>query len=164
MTRELVCAECGGQFTAKRSDARYCGECAAQRKRQQKRAWQEANRELHSARVRAAYDPEKARARYEGKRDERREYGRRRYAVNRGDPEWYRRARAVAVRYQRATQSETRDQADHNGEPWAEWEVQIALRRDLTVAEAALLLGRTYCAIQNTRYRYRKNQATDGQT
>lgn len=58
-----------------------------------------------------------------------------------------------------AIQEETRENADHHGEPWEVYELEVALRDDLTAKESALMLGRTYGAVTGARRRYRRQQA-----
>jgi hypothetical protein len=47
--------------------------------------------------------------------------------------------------------AETRARAHHHGREWAPRELEIAARPDLTARQAALMLGRTYKAVENRR-------------
>ena len=49
----------------------------------------------------------------------------------------------------------TRERAVRNGQQWTGPELEIALRSDLSAAEAALMLGRTMQAVKNVRFKCR---------
>lgn len=63
--------------------------------------------------------------------------------------------KAVSLARYREMQRETVPAASRNGYEWTGPELEIVARGDLTVREAALLLGRTYAAVASVRERLR---------
>ena len=53
----------------------------------------------------------------------------------------------MSVRSYKAAQSETRKEASHRWKPWEASELEIITRTDLSIKEAALMLGRTYASV-----------------
>ena len=66
--------------------------------------------------------------------------------------------RELAGRSYRGAQSETKEEAGHSGEHWADDELAIIARPDLSIKEAALMLGRTYASVARRRHLLRGNQ------
>ena len=68
------------------------------------------------------------------------------------------RPRELADRFYRGAQSETKEAAGHSGEHWADEELAIIARPDLSIMEAALMLGRTYASVARRRHLLRRHQ------
>ena len=64
----------------------------------------------------------------------------------------------LADRFYRGAQSETKEAAGHSGEHWADEELAIIARPDLSIKEAALMLGRTYASVARRRHLLRRHQ------
>ncbi len=62
------------------------------------------------------------------------------------------------TRFYRGAQSETKEEAGHSGQHWADDELAIIVRPDLSIKEAALMLGRTYASVARRRSRLRRHQ------
>jgi hypothetical protein len=54
-------------------------------------------------------------------------------------------------------QARTLDGAKRHGQPWTGPELEIAARDDLAIAEAALMIGRTYRAVSGARSQLRRD-------
>ena len=61
-----------------------------------------------------------------------------------------------AADFYRSAQAETKEEASHLREPWDAHELEIATRDDLSIKEAALILGRTYAAVAGARSKARR--------
>ena len=61
-------------------------------------------------------------------------------------------------RFYQGAQSETKQGAGHSGQHWADDELVIITRPDLSTKEAALLLGRTYASVARRRHLLRRHQ------
>jgi hypothetical protein len=55
-------------------------------------------------------------------------------------------------RFYQGAQSETKQEASHSGRRWADDELAVITRPDLSTKEAALLLGRTYASVARRRH------------
>lgn len=66
--------------------------------------------------------------------------------------------KAAAHSFREASQQETLEKAEYRGEPWMEFELETALRTDITVKEAALMLGRTLAGVHHARHVYRSSR------
>jgi hypothetical protein len=62
------------------------------------------------------------------------------------------------TRFYRGAQSETKEEAGHSGQHWADDELAIITRPDLSIKEAALMLGRTYASVARRRHLLRRHQ------
>ena len=60
--------------------------------------------------------------------------------------------------FYRGAQSETKQEAGHSGQHWADDELAIITRPDLSTKQAALLLGRTYASVARRRHFLRHHQ------
>ena len=60
--------------------------------------------------------------------------------------------------FYRGAQSETKQEAGHSGQHWADDELAIITRPDLSTKQAALLLGRTYASVTRRRHRLRRHE------
>jgi hypothetical protein len=87
--------------------------------------------------------------------EKRHEQARLRYAA---DPEGARRRRRAS---QAASQANTIATAQRQGYVWTGPELEVAARTDLTVEQAALMLGRTYNAVASARARIRTDPRYD---
>jgi hypothetical protein len=61
--------------------------------------------------------------------------------------------RELSVRSYKAAQAETREEASHRWKPWEAHELEIITRTDLSIKEAALMLGRTYASVAQMKSR-----------
>ena len=61
-------------------------------------------------------------------------------------------------RFYRGAQSETKGKAGHSGKHWADEELAIITRPDLSTKQAALMLGRTYASVARRRHLLRRHQ------
>ena len=61
--------------------------------------------------------------------------------------------RELSVRSYKAAQAETREEASHRWKHWEASELEIATRTDLSIKEAALMLGRTYASVAQMKSR-----------
>jgi hypothetical protein len=68
------------------------------------------------------------------------------------------RDQALGGGFYRGAQSETRKEAGHSGRHWAEDELAIITRLDISTKEAALMLGRTYASVARRRHLLRRHQ------
>ncbi len=59
-------------------------------------------------------------------------------------------------RFYRGAQSETKKEAGHSGQRWADDELAIITRLDLSTKDAALMLGRTYASVARKRHLLRR--------
>ena len=66
--------------------------------------------------------------------------------------------RKLSVRFYKAAQSETRKEANHRWKRWDVSELEIVTRADLSLKEAALMLGRTYASVAQMRTRLHRYQ------
>jgi len=66
--------------------------------------------------------------------------------------------RESAGRYYRAAQFETKEEAGRSGKHWADDELAIISRADLSLKEAALMLGRTYASVARRRHLLRRHR------
>jgi hypothetical protein len=66
----------------------------------------------------------------------------------------------MSARSYRGAQSETKEEAGHSGQHWADDELAIITRPDLSIKQAALMLGRTYASVARKRSRLRRYQRT----
>ena len=64
----------------------------------------------------------------------------------------------MSVRSYKAVQSETRKEASHRWKRWDVSELEIVTRADLSLKEAALMLGRTYASVARRRHLLRRHQ------
>lgn len=64
----------------------------------------------------------------------------------------------VPARIYRGAQSATKQEVGHSGQHWADDELAIITRPDLSIKEAALLLGRTYASVAKRTNRLRRHQ------
>jgi hypothetical protein len=64
----------------------------------------------------------------------------------------------LSVRSYQAAQSETRKEAGHRWKPWEASELETVTRADLSIKEAALMLGRTYASVARMKTRLRRHQ------
>jgi hypothetical protein len=62
--------------------------------------------------------------------------------------------------FYRRAQSATKQEAGHSGQHWADDELAIITRPDLSITQAALMLGRTYASVAKRRNRLRRHQHT----
>ena len=60
--------------------------------------------------------------------------------------------------FYRGAQAETKQEAGHSGQHWADDELAVIIRPDLSTKQAALLLGRTYASVAHRRYLLRHHQ------
>ena len=65
----------------------------------------------------------------------------------------------MSVRSYKAAQSETRKEASHRWKPWEASELEVITRADLSLKQAALMLGRTYASVAQMRSRLRRPPA-----
>lgn len=56
--------------------------------------------------------------------------------------------------------AESRSLARRNGQQWTGAELELAARADLTAAEVGVMIGRTILAVQNARFRLRRDPKT----
>ena len=63
----------------------------------------------------------------------------------------------TAIYYRRA-QSVTKQEAGHSGQHWADDELAVITQPDLSITQAALMLGRTYASVAKMRNRLRRHQ------
>ena len=140
--------------------------------RESRRRWLAANPEKvrESKRRRYAANPEKEAERHRRYRaanpEKIRERERRWRAANpekiRENRETYReQALGHDRRRLAAAQARTTDNARRRGYVWTGPELEIAARDDLTVAEIARMLGRTYYAVVTARHRIRRDPRAD---
>ena len=61
-------------------------------------------------------------------------------------------------RFYRGAQSETKQEAGHSGQRWADDELAIITRPDLSTKQAALILGRTYASVAHKRHLLRRHR------
>lgn len=61
-------------------------------------------------------------------------------------------------RFYRGAQSETKKEAGHSGQRWADDELAIITRPDLSTKDAALMLGRTYASVARRRHLLRRHR------
>jgi hypothetical protein len=150
---------------------------SAEANRQKQRRYHAAHREQVNERKRQRYaanrEQEHERARRYRKaanREKRNERERRYRAANRDAVSERDRRRKAANRERdnerdrrrRATvQAETTDAARRHGYVWTGPELEIVARDDLTVKQIALMLGRTYTAVEKARERIRRDPRAD---
>jgi len=67
--------------------------------------------------------------------------------------------RELSVRSYKAAQAETREEASHRWKPWEADELEIITRTDLSIKEAALMLGRTYASVAQMKSRLHRPPA-----
>jgi hypothetical protein len=60
-------------------------------------------------------------------------------------------------RFYRGAQSETKKEAGQSGKRWADDELAIITRPDLSTKDAALMLGRTYASVARRRHLLRRH-------
>ena len=61
-------------------------------------------------------------------------------------------------RFYRGAQSQTKQEAGHSGKRWADEELVIITRPDLSTKQAALMLGRTYASVAHRRHLLRRHR------
>ena len=61
-------------------------------------------------------------------------------------------------RFYRGAQSETKKEAGQSGKRWADDELAIITRPDLSTKDAALMLGRTYASVARRRHLLRRHR------
>jgi hypothetical protein len=61
-------------------------------------------------------------------------------------------------RFYVGAQAETKQEAGHSGKHWADDELAIITRPDLSTKQAALLLGRTYASVARRRHLLRRHK------
>jgi hypothetical protein len=66
----------------------------------------------------------------------------------------------MSSRSYRGAQSETKQEAGHSGRHWADDELAIITRPDLSIKQAALMIGRTYASVAGKRSRLRRYHHT----
>lgn len=66
----------------------------------------------------------------------------------------------MSAGFYRGAQSETKEEAGHSNKHWADDELAIITRPDLSIKQAALMLGRTYASVARQRSRLRRHQHT----
>jgi hypothetical protein len=64
----------------------------------------------------------------------------------------------LSNRSYKAVQAETRKEASHRWKRWDVSELEIVTRADLSLKEAALMLGRTYASVARMRTRLHRHQ------
>jgi hypothetical protein len=64
----------------------------------------------------------------------------------------------MTSRFYRGAQSETKQEAGHSGQHWAQGELAIITRPDISIKEAAVMLGRTYASVARRRHLLRRHQ------
>ena len=64
----------------------------------------------------------------------------------------------MSVRSYKAAQAETREEASHRWKPWEASELELITRTDLSIKEAAFMLGRTYASVARMRTRLHRYQ------
>ena len=64
-------------------------------------------------------------------------------------------------RFYRGAQSQTKQEAGHSGMRWADEELAIITRPDLSTKQAALMLGRTYASVAHRRHLLRRQRRID---
>jgi len=64
----------------------------------------------------------------------------------------------MTARFYRRAQSATKQEAGHSGRHWADDELAIITQPELSITQAALILGRTYASVAKMRNRLRRHQ------
>jgi hypothetical protein len=64
----------------------------------------------------------------------------------------------MSARSYRSAQSQTKKEAGHSHKHWAHYELAIITQPDLSIKQAALMLGRTYASVARKRSRLRHHQ------
>ncbi len=64
----------------------------------------------------------------------------------------------MSRRSYQGAQYQTKQEAGHSHQHWADYELAIITRPDLSIKQAALMLGRTYASVARKRSRLRRHQ------
>lgn len=149
------CLECDTQFIPQRAKAVYCSRlCAAAHARAQgRRPWHIGARTvlaLSCDECLQLLPPDAFDVLTDGYRRKRC----RECVMRLKTPAQRERRRAMSAAADAQTQRTTHP-ADHRGEQWTGPDLELALREDLTARQVALLIGRTYYAVQTARHKAR---------